>query len=86
MGPVSIQQSTSTTALVVSTANGPFQVKDVQLKEMLADEILVKIVATGVCHADIATVAVRYVFSIKKLWLKTCIGGDRSIITSNPGP
>ena len=64
MAPISAPRSTSTTALVVSTINGPFQVKDVQLKEMRADEILVKMVATGVCHTDVATAAVRYVFSI----------------------
>lgn len=58
MDPKSIPRSTSTTALVVSTVNGPFQVEDVKLKEMLADEILVKMVATGVCHTDIATAAV----------------------------
>ena len=86
MGPASNPQSTSTTALVVSTVNGPFQVQDVQLKEMLADEILVKIVATGVCHTDIATAAVSSIFGFTELLLKTYIGKDRSITTSNHGP
>jgi aryl-alcohol dehydrogenase len=61
MGPTAAPQNNNTTALVVSTVNGPFEVKDVQLKEMLSDEIVVKIVATGVCHTDIATATVRWV-------------------------
>ena len=77
MDPKSTTNGTSTTALVVSTVNGPFEVKDVQLKEMRPDEILVKIVATGICHTDIATATVRYMFTLMKALLKNSTGEDR---------
>ncbi|CAK7230067.1 hypothetical protein SCUCBS95973_007448 [Sporothrix curviconia] len=44
-----------TEALVVSEINGPFELKTVQLKDMRSDEIVVQMVATGICHTDIAT-------------------------------
>ncbi|CAK7238019.1 hypothetical protein SBRCBS47491_010245 [Sporothrix bragantina] len=39
----------STEALVVSEVGGPFELKTVDLKEMRSDEIVVKMVATGIC-------------------------------------
>ena len=51
-----------TVALVVSEINGPFEVKDVRLKEMYPDEIIVKMVATGVCHTDVLTANVSQPF------------------------
>lgn len=45
----------STEALVVSKLGGPFELKTVELKEMRDDEIVVKMVATGICHTDLAT-------------------------------
>ncbi|OAP55976.1 hypothetical protein AYL99_10128 [Fonsecaea erecta] len=45
----------STVALVVSEPRGPFEVKEVQLKDMRPDEIVVRMIATGVCHTDVAT-------------------------------
>ena len=49
----------STIALVVSEVNGPFEVKRITLKEMRPDEIIVRMVATGVCHTDFASADVR---------------------------
>ncbi|KAK7887915.1 hypothetical protein LTR67_009309 [Exophiala xenobiotica] len=45
----------STEALVVSQLGGPFELKEVQLKDMRRDEIVVKMIATGICHTDLAT-------------------------------
>ncbi len=45
----------STEALVVSQLGGPFELKEVQLKDMRSDEIVVKMIATGICHTDLAT-------------------------------
>ncbi|KAL6249143.1 hypothetical protein RBB50_004206 [Rhinocladiella similis] len=45
----------STEALVVSQLGGSFELKELQLKEMRSDEIVVKMVATGICHTDLAT-------------------------------
>ncbi|OQV08358.1 hypothetical protein CLAIMM_12646 [Cladophialophora immunda] len=45
----------STVALVVSEQHGPFEVKEVQLNDMRPDEIVVRMIATGVCHTDVAT-------------------------------
>lgn len=52
-----VDGAVSTAALVVSKHNGPFEVKQVQLKEVRPDEIVVRMVATGVCHTDITTAA-----------------------------
>lgn len=51
-------EDVETVALVVSEVNGPFEVRAVKMKEMRADEIVVRMVATGVCHTDIATATV----------------------------
>ncbi|KIW94816.1 uncharacterized protein Z519_04794 [Cladophialophora bantiana CBS 173.52] len=56
MGSVSSPNgASSTVALVVSEHNGPFEVKEVQLNDMRPDEIVVRMIATGVCHTDVAT-------------------------------
>ncbi|RFU28222.1 hypothetical protein B7463_g8101, partial [Scytalidium lignicola] len=43
------------TALVVSTPGGPFEVQKVELKDLRPDEIIVRMVATGVCHTDFSS-------------------------------
>ena len=50
----------STNALVLSELNGPFELKEVQLGELLPDEVIVKMIATGVCHTDVASATVCY--------------------------
>lgn len=42
------------TAAVARTPNGLFTLEPVQLQEPRADEVLVKLVATGMCHTDLA--------------------------------
>ncbi|MET0450983.1 MAG: NAD(P)-dependent alcohol dehydrogenase [Mycobacterium sp.] len=42
-----------TTAAVVTTAGGPFELTEVELDELRPDELLVRMVATGVCHTDL---------------------------------
>lgn len=45
-------------ALVVSGPQRPFELKEVQLhQDVRSDEILVRMVATGVCHTDLASAA-----------------------------
>ncbi len=39
-------------AAVVHEKNGPFILEDVDLVEPSADELLVKVVASGICHTD----------------------------------
>lgn len=39
-------------ALVVHEKNGPYLLEDVELDEPKDDEVLVRIVAVGVCHTD----------------------------------
>lgn len=39
-------------AAVVRTAGGPFQLENAQLKDIRDDEVVVRIVATGMCHTD----------------------------------
>jgi aryl-alcohol dehydrogenase len=48
-------KSKTTVALVVSSHDGLFEAKEVQLKDMRHDEILVRMIATGVCHTDIGS-------------------------------
>ena len=43
-------------AAVVREAHGDFTVEEVDLVEPNPDEILVKLVATGICHTDLAIV------------------------------
>lgn len=42
-----------TTALVINEPGGDFVLTDVQLEEPRDDEVLVRIVATGLCHTDL---------------------------------
>ena len=42
------------TAAVVRDAGGPFQLEAVEVEAPRADEVLVRIVATGICHTDVA--------------------------------
>lgn len=39
-------------AAVVNRVNGPYEMEFLQLSEVQQDEVLVKIVATGICHSD----------------------------------
>src|SRR5262249_54784149 len=41
------------TAAVVNEKAGPFQITELDIEEPRADEVLVRIVATGVCHTDL---------------------------------
>ncbi|KAH8806078.1 alcohol dehydrogenase [Xylogone sp. PMI_703] len=56
MDAVNINEGTNgtATALVVSTPGAPFEVQEVELKELRPDEIIVRMAATGVCHTDFA--------------------------------
>jgi aryl-alcohol dehydrogenase len=40
-------------AAVVREAAGPFKIEDIELDEPRADEVLVKIVSSGLCHTDL---------------------------------
>lgn len=52
----------SAMALVVSQLGGPFEVREVQLSDdMREDEMIVRMVATSVCHTDLASANVRAV-------------------------
>lgn len=44
----------SATALVVRERGAPFELRTVQLDALRAHEVLVDLVATGICHTDIA--------------------------------
>ncbi|GAA5851546.1 hypothetical protein JCM8547_001129 [Rhodosporidiobolus lusitaniae] len=46
---------TKTQALVVKEANAPFVLTDVELEDPQPNEVLVKVVACGLCHTDILT-------------------------------
>ncbi|MFM7534907.1 MAG: NAD(P)-dependent alcohol dehydrogenase [Acidimicrobiales bacterium] len=41
------------TAAVLRTGNGPFTVEELELGELRADEVLVRVVAAGMCHTDL---------------------------------
>ena len=41
------------TAAVVHEEAQPFSVEDLELEEPRADEVLVRVVATGMCHTDV---------------------------------
>jgi aryl-alcohol dehydrogenase len=49
--------STPTTAAVVESAGAGFTLTDVQLDEPRPDEVLVRIVAAGLCHTDLGVMA-----------------------------
>lgn len=46
-------QSRPLKAAVVRRKGGPFQIETLLVEEPRADEVLVRIVATGMCHTDI---------------------------------
>jgi aryl-alcohol dehydrogenase len=46
--------TTRTAAAIVEHAGGPFVLRDVELDAPRADEVLVRIVAAGVCHTDLS--------------------------------
>ena len=50
---VSSAQSNQSKAAVVRRKGGPFQIETLTVDQPRADEVLVRIVATGVCHTDI---------------------------------
>lgn len=39
-------------AAVVNKVNGPYEIEELQLGELRHDEVVVKIVASGICHSD----------------------------------
>lgn len=47
--------SRTTTALVVTSIGGPFELREVRLDSIRPDEALVEIHATGVCHTDLSS-------------------------------
>lgn len=49
-----------TEALVCSRVDGPYEVRQVVLGEMREDELLVRIVASGICHTDFACTNVKF--------------------------
>jgi aryl-alcohol dehydrogenase len=44
---------TSTRAAVVETGGAPFTLADIDLDELRANEVLIRMVATGLCHTDL---------------------------------
>lgn len=46
-------------ALVCLTSGGPFERKLVKMGEMRENEIIVRMIATGICHTDLAATRVR---------------------------
>ena len=42
------------TAAVLDEAGGSFQLKTVTLDDLQADELLIRVQASGICHTDIA--------------------------------
>jgi aryl-alcohol dehydrogenase len=49
--------ATTTTAAVVESSGAPFTMSDITLSDLRPDEVLVRLVATGVCHTDIGVAA-----------------------------
>jgi aryl-alcohol dehydrogenase len=45
---------TTTIAAVVHEAGAPFSLEEIELDELRADEVLVRMVATGLCHTDLS--------------------------------
>jgi aryl-alcohol dehydrogenase len=45
---------TRTVAAVVDRVDAPFSLEEVELDELRADEVLVRMVATGLCHTDLS--------------------------------
>ena len=48
---------TRTTAAIVSAAGAPFVLEEVDLDEPRPSEVLVRLVATGLCHTDLSAQA-----------------------------
>lgn len=44
-------------AAIFKKANEPLTIEDVELKEPVEGEVLIKVLATGVCHSDAAVQA-----------------------------
>lgn len=69
--------SRETTALVVRETNGLFALETIQLDALRADETLVEIHATGICHTDLSCAAgilpakVPAVFGHEGQWLNS---------------
>ena len=40
-------------AAVVSVEGGPFELRELELEEPRADEVLVRVAASGICHTDL---------------------------------
>lgn len=47
-------------AAVVREAKGPFIIDELELEEPRADEVLVRIVSSGLCHTDLEPAWVSY--------------------------
>jgi Zn-dependent alcohol dehydrogenase len=45
---------TTTTALVLTGINGPFELREIELDSLQSDEALVEIHYTGICHTDLS--------------------------------
>lgn len=39
-------------AAVVNEVNGPYEFEELDLQEIQHDEVIVKVVASGICHSD----------------------------------
>jgi aryl-alcohol dehydrogenase len=46
--------SQKTQALVCSTLNAGYELQELELEEPRRDEVLVRMVATGICHTDLS--------------------------------
>lgn len=53
MSPSAATQTSQSKAAVVRRKGGPFQIEAVSLDQPRPDEVLVRIVATGMCHTDL---------------------------------
>ena len=45
--------TTTITAAVVESAGGPFEIGPAELGEVQADEVRVRVTASGICHTDL---------------------------------
>ena len=62
-------------AAVVTEFNQPLQIKDVDIPKVSAGKVLVKMIATGVCHTDLHAMIgqlnrVYRLFQVMKAWVK----------------
>jgi Zn-dependent alcohol dehydrogenase len=58
---------TTTKAYVVDGADAPFRLDEIRIDPLRQDEVLVRVVATGVCHTDLS-------------WRSGAIGGDFPVV------